>query len=510
MKPVRAKQHPMPEPRQTRAVALAVAALFLSATSVCAQTVTVVPRISVSETLTDNVNLSSVNPKSEQITTISPGVNVSINGARLKTYFDYALNHVYYAQGTSDAQNQNALTTFGSFEAVENRAFIDFAGSITQQAISPFGILSNNDTSVNSNRAEYTSYRVSPYLRGQFGSLASYEARYSYATSDSDASASTTNNDASVNLRNASAFGSLGWTADASRQVVDYSEGRNTEADNLSLGLTYTVNPQLNLSANAGRESSNYASLEKTRYNTGSVGLNWRPSERTTLSALSGRRSFGNTHNLSFEHRSARTVWKLTDSQDIITSPNQAGFGSIGTAFDLFDAQFAGFESNPVLRAQLVNNFLQSYGISPTASVLSEFLIASVSQQRRQDLSFALLGVRDTVTFVLTRTQTSRIDTMTSAIDSLTNNDVVTQEGFSVNYSHRLTPDASLGMLLSRQNTSGSTSAQESTLTSVSVNLSAKVGRRTSGALSVSHNKYDSQASPYTESAIRGSLNVQF
>lgn len=509
MKPVRARQLPMPEPRQARAVALAVAALCLSA-SVCAQTVTVVPRISLSETLTNNVNLSSTDRQSEQITTISPGVKVSIDGARLKTYFDYALNHVYYAQGTSDAENQNALTTFGTFEAVENRAFIDFAGSITQQAISPFGILSNNDAAVNSNRAEYTSYRVSPYLRGELGSFASYDARYSYAASDSDASASTINNDASVNLRNPSAFGSLGWTADASRQAVDYSEGRNTEADNLSLGLTYAVNPQLNLSASAGRESSNYASLEKTNYNTGSIGLNWRPSERTTLSALSGRRSFGNTHNLSFEHRSARTVWKFTDSQDITTSPNQTGFGSIGTAYDLFDAQFAGLESDPVARAQLVSNFLQSYGISPTASVVSEFLIAAVSQQRRQNLSFALLGVRDTVTFLMSRTKTSRIDTITSAIDSLTNNDVVTQDGYSVNYSHRLTPDASLGLLLSRQDTAGSSSAQESTLTSVSVNLSAKLGRRTSGALSVYRNQYDSQASPYTETAIRGNLNVQF
>ncbi len=510
MKPVRTSRGPMPEPRQARAVAFAVTALCLSSASVCAQTVMVVPRISVSETLTNNVNLSSVDAQSEQITTISPGVNVSINGARLKTYFDYALNHVYYAQGTSADNNQNALTTFGTFEAVENRAYIDFAGSIRQQAISAFGLQSNNDAAINSNRTEYTNYSVTPSLRGQFGSFASYDASYSYATADSDASASTTNTNASVNLSNASAFGSLGWTATASRQEVDFSEGRNTEADNLSLGLTYTVNPQLNLSANAGRESSNYDSQEKTTYNTGSVGLNWRPSERTNLSARSGRRSFGNTHNLSFEHRSARTVWKFTDSQDITTSPNQTGFGSIGTAYDLFDAQFAGLESDPVARAQLVSNFLQTNGISPTADVIDEFLIAAASQQRRQDLSFALLGVRDTVTFLMSRTKTSRIDTITSAIDSLTNNDVVTQDGYSVNYSHRLTPNASLGMLLSRQNTSGSTSAQESTLTSISVNLSAKLGRRTSGALSVYRNQFDSQASPYTESAIRGNLNVQF
>jgi len=514
----RAWQPGMFDPRQAGHAAVG-AALLLSAAGACAQAdeagagkqiVTVVPRISITETLTNNVNLSSVNAQSDQITEISPGVQIGIDGARLKAYFDYSLNHLYYAQGTSPSENQNSLNTFGTFEAVEKWAFIDFSGAIWQQTISAFGTQSNNNTAINRNQTEYANYRISPYVSGQFGNNAHYEARYSYSFSDGDNYASTTNIDSSIKLSNASAFGKLGWTADASRQNVDYSAGRETEADNVSLGLTYAIDPQLNVFANAGRESSNYTSIEKKDYDTWNVGLNWIISERTKLSAETGYRSYGDVHNLSFEHRSARTVWKYTDTLDIITEPVATRLGSIGNAYDLFFTQFASAEPDPIARAKLVSDYLQAYGISPMADVLSNYLVQAVSRERRQNLSFALLGIRDTVTFMLGRTETNRIDTVTSSIDSLKFAEVLTQQAYSVNYSHRLTPDYSLGLLLWREDTRASNSERESTLTTFSVNLAAKLGRRTSASLSLYRNVYDAQVNPYNETAASASLTVQF
>ena len=81
----------------------------------------------MTETLTNNVNLSSVNPKSDLVTEITPGVTIDINGARLKAYFDYSFNQIYYAQSNAPNESQNNLNTFGTFEAVENWAFIDFS-----------------------------------------------------------------------------------------------------------------------------------------------------------------------------------------------------------------------------------------------------------------------------------------------------------------------------------------------------------------------------------------------
>ncbi|MDR3369905.1 TIGR03016 family PEP-CTERM system-associated outer membrane protein [Rhodoferax sp.] len=469
------------------------------------QGVSIVPRVSVTETLTNNVALSSsATAQSDQVTEISPGVRINIEGPRLKTYFDYSLDHVDYAQGSAASRNLNALSTFGSLEAVENWAFIDFSGNISQQAISAFGTQSNNNTAINTNSTEVATYNLSPYVKGHFGDFANYEARVSRSVSSSDSA--TASNTASTNsvvkVSNTSAFRSLGWSADVSRQQVSYSAGRATEDDNYSLGLTYAITPQINVSANGGQESNNYTSLDKQSYNTSSVGMNWSPSQNTKLSALTGKRSFGNTHNLSFEHRTARTQWRFSDSKDVSVNPNQNGLDNSAyqQASNLYSAI-----ADPVERARLIDEYVRNNSLTANG-----FLTSAVSLQRSQNLSFALLGIRDTLTFLLTRTENNRLDTVVNVIDSLSNASTVIQNGFSVNYSHRLTPDYSLGVLLSRQATSGDTTSQETTLKSLNVNVTGKVGKKAAASLGLRHVVSDSLTSPYTETAVTGNLNVQF
>jgi len=493
-------------------VSLAVVLLSLTA-GVCAQTVSVVPSVSVTETMTNNVGLDSVDTQSEQTTAISPGIRMSIQHARLKTYLDYSLSRVSYAHSTSADNNQNALNTFGTLEALDNWVFVDFGGTISQQTISAFGTQSVNTTAINSNRTEVSNYHISPYVHGNLGNAVGYEARLDRSTLSSSGDAAhsnTASTNSTITLRNASAFKSMGWTANMSRQRTGYSAGRSTTSDIHSLGLTYTLNPHVNLSANSGRESSNYTSEDQQSHATSSVGLNWLLSDSTTLSVLRGERSFGNTHSVNFSHRSARTVWTFSDSKDTSVSPAQSTTGSLGNTYDLLYSQFASIEPDPTARAQMVNNYLQANGISPTATVVSNFLTSAVSLQRSQNLSVALLGLRDTVTFLATRTENSRLDTVSGSLDSLTSANMIIQKGLSVNYSHRLTPDSSLGVMLSRQSTSGDTSEQQNSLKSLNVNLSTKVGKNTSASLGARRVMSANLANPYAESAITGSLNVQF
>jgi len=487
-------------------------ALFCAALPTLGQTVTVVPRVAVTETLTDNVTLTNVAPRSEQTTEISPGVRVTVNGARLKTYFDYSLSHIAYAQSTSANRNQNTLNTFGTLEAVDGRVFLDFSGNISRQAVSAFGTQSQSNTAVNANQAEVSTYRVSPYVRTRLGSVANLDARISrsVSASDNNATANSATTDTVVKLASAEASRSLGWTAQASRQRVDYSSGRPTESDLLSLGLTYTVTPQLKLFADAGRESSNYTGVDKQSYSTSNLGLNWRPSERTTVAASRGDRSFGGNHNLSIEHRTGRTVWKFSDGKDVLTTPGQNGFGVIGNVYDLFDRQFASTTPDAQARADRVDQFLQNNGINPNTPVLGNFLTSAVTLQRRQDLSFALLGVRDTITFLFSRSTSNRLDTVSSSIDSLSATNTITQQGLSVNYNHRLTPDYSLGVQLSQQTTAGDVATQDNTLRSLGLNVSGKVGKRTSTSLGLRRLVADSPTNPYSENALTGHLSVQF
>ena len=456
-----------------------IALLALTGASVNAE-VTIDPRVGLTETLTDNVRLDDANKKTELVTQVSPGIRVDIKGAKLKTFFDYALTHVSYAQGTSSGRTQNALNTFGTFEAVDDWAFLDFSGSISQQAVSAFQTQAIDNTAINANRAEVSTYRVSPYLRGRLGNSANYEARYSHTLTNSSSALSSdvTSTDGSIKLTGGSAFRRLGWSADANRQTADYSRGRTTESDRFNLGLTYAITPQVNAFVNGGHEANNFNSLDKQGYATSGFGMNWNPSERTKLSASRNKRSFGQAHNVSFEHRSARTTWRISDSKDVSVTPSQTGF------------------------------LLNTETLQP--SVISSFLTSAIALQRRQDVSVSLLGVRDTITFTATRSQSTRLDTLSIGQDDLNSSAVVNQRGFSVSYSHRLTPDYSLGVVLSQQDTSGVLSTQDSTLRGLNVNVSGKVGHRTSATIGARRVVSSGSSVPYTENALTGNLNVQF
>lgn len=474
--------------------------------------VSIVPRVSITETLTDNVRLSSANRQSDMITEVSPGIHISRESRRLKGFFDYSLSGINYAQNSSSSRIQHALNTAGTLEAVDNWAYLDFSGSISQQAISAFGAQpSGNTSSINSNQTEVSSYRLSPYVRGRLGDLANYEARYSRSDTNSRSGlgSGVTSTDGLVNINGDTSFRRLGWSANATRQSTDYNFGRSTEADRFIVGLSYTVTPQLIVSARGGREANNYTSLDKQSYANSGVGFNWNPSQTTRFAASVDHRSFGNAHSLNFEHRTARTAWRFSDTKDVSATPNQAVVGSLGSIFDLYYKQFASIESDPVRRAQLVNAYLLANGINPNAVVVSSFLTSALSLQRRQDLSFALLGVRDTITFIATRSESTRLDTVSTAVDDFSTSALVRQRGFSVNYTHRLTPDYSMGVLVSQQRTSGVSSLQDATLRFLNVSLTGKVGNRATASVGV-RRVVSSGNSPYVENAITGTLNVLF
>ncbi len=484
----------------------------LTAPVAAPRALTIEPRLLVRETLTDNVHLSSGAAQSDQVTEISPGIRLYLDGARLKGYFDYALTGVVYAQNSAPRESKNALSTAITLEAIDNWAFIDFSGAIAQEAISAFGTPSIDNVSVNANRTEVSTYRVSPHVRGRWRDLVDYEARYSRSVTGSEAATGTdgTTVDHHVKLSGDTAFRGLGWSASASRQRVDYSAGRQTEADRLDLGLSYEITPQLKVLVHGGREADNYTSLDKQSHASSGFGVTWTPSLVTQLSASRDQHSYGAAHSLSFEHRTPRTVWRFTDTRNVVTTPSQTGVFSLGSIYDLLYAQFVAFEPDPIARARLVEAYLRAYGVSPGEMVTSNFLTSAVSLQRRQNFSFALLGIRDTVTFVATRSEGRRLDLLSTAFDDLSSSSLLRQRGFSINYAHRLTPEYSFAVLLSQQNTLGDAPVRDTSLRALNVNVTGKVSPKATASVALRRVVFSGGSSPYTENALTVSLNVRF
>lgn len=441
--------------------------------------VTVVPRISVSETFTDNVSLVASGKKAAMVTDISPGIHIARDGGRFKGHVDYAVHGIGYSNGAAPSRSQRALDLAGVLEALDSWMYVDFSGVISQQTLSALGTQSRQDTVVNANTTEMSSYQMAPYVRGRLGDSANYEARYSRALTfnDSAARSNVAVSHGSVYFAGDSAFKNIGWLVNADRQGMDYSAGRSTEIDRVGVGLSYTFAPQWGLRLAGGREDSNLTSTSKQTYDNSSWGLDWSPSDRTTASVSAGRRSFGDSHAMVFTHRTARTVWGYTDTRDLTAMPSQT-------------------------------TFLRAMGV-PGAPVIGSFVSSAVVLQRRRDLYVSLLGVRDTITLVATESESSRADTLSTAADDLTTSTRVVQRGFSAAYAHRLTMDCTLQLSASQQRTVGQLAVQEPVLHEVVLSVASKVGRSVSAGVGVRRSVF-SGVSPYDESAVTINMNAYF
>ena len=482
--------------------------------------IVITPRISLTETWSDNVfiGLGQNGKESGFITQLSPGIHVEANTARLKAYFDYALVGQYYSTGSN--RTQNALNTFGTLEAISNWLFLDFSGMISQQAISAFGTQSPSNANINSNSTETSTYRLSPYIRGQIAAAVDYSLRYNWSTTTSGSSAVSDIelSEWAGQLRGSTPFQNLKWSVDATQQTADYSRGRSTDAERLYAMATYTIVPQFRVSVSGGSESNNYASQNMETNPTHGYGFDWSPTERTQVSAFKERRFFGNGHRYSFSHRFPLSSIRYSDTRDVSVLPNQFTSIGLGTIFDLYrqicSQQLSSIFSDPNQLDQAANAcanaIISQSGISPNAQVTSSFLSSRATIQRNQQLALALQGASNTLTLLFNRTDSQSILAATGA-DDFNNTNNIRQRGVSINISHQLSAVSSANLMASRQKSTGTGIVLLETNTAMyQVSLMSKIGPKTTGSVSIRRTEFDSTANPYTENAIVGTISVVF
>lgn len=514
MMPARSMRHTFVTPLIGMPIASLLSAVALNAHSQDAavnRSLSILPSLTVTQTVTDNRLLSRDDRQAELITQISPGLHINRNFGRVKGHLDYSLSNYIYAGDTRSNNFQNSLNAVLHVEAIENQVFIDATALISQQSISAFGPQSPDPALKTSNQSEVSAYEIAPHVRGSVPGVLNYQARanYSITRGGSFSAANSTSSGANASFSSERSLARLGWTANVSRQLIDFDQGRRTESDRINGGLSFVVDPELILSLNGGRESNNYQFSDKSNYSTWGYGVNWRPNERARLSFESERRFFGNSHSLILEYRTPRTVWNYTDSRNISAgSPSDTRIGV--TAHDLLFAQFASIAPDPVQRELLVNAFLLSQGIKPGALVTGGFLTSAVSLQRRQVLSFAMTGLRDTLIVSAFKTESSALNSLAPRTDDLSGGGLVRQQGVSLNVSHRLTPDSALNVGISQLKSSATVGARASDQRSLIATWTGRLGPHMNLALTARHIIFDSPTTPYNESALVAGLTFQF
>jgi uncharacterized protein (PEP-CTERM system associated) len=470
------------------------------------RTFTVSSGMSVQATLTDNLNLSATNRRSELITTVSPNLSVRSDAGRVQGSLNYSLNGLIYARGSSANTIQHALSANVKSELVDNFAFVDANASVSQQNIFALGPLSPDSRLRSGNQTQVATLTVSPYVRGRLGGFATYDARLSYSTTDTDADSIGGSSSGSASLRVGSdaSFARLSWAVTASHQVSDFSAGRRTATDQVVGSLGYAATPQLQFSARAGRETSDLLTSQGEGHTTYGLGAAWRPSPRTSLSIDADSHFYGNSHSVNFSYRTPRTAWTISDTRSTSTGASPLQGGLPLNQFDILYLSLTSRYPDPGERTRQTLRELQSLGIDPFAVAQRGFLTSAVSLQRSQQMSMAYLGLRTNFTLSAFQSWSSRLDALSPAVDSLSGGAQVRQRGFSAAASHRLTPQSSLTLNATLTRTSG----QE--FRSLTASWANAIGLRTSVSLAARHSTADSATNPYRESALIANLSHQF
>jgi uncharacterized protein (PEP-CTERM system associated) len=480
------------------------------------------PRLTLSETYTDNVTLARPGAeKSDFVTQVRPGISLRRQTARFRLRADYSLQGLVYARESSRDQANHHLKADATAELVDDLFYTDVRANVFQQNISLLGPLAPDNLSVTGNRTDVRTFLVSPYIRRNLGTAAGYEVRYTrnavyYSTSGaSDSQADR------LDLRLASGpdFGRLGWNASFRKERVDYDKRiQDVEIERTAVNLNYRLTPRVSLLAGGGYEKNNYLFVgDKPEGGFWHLGARWTPTTRTDLSATVGRRFFGNTASLNLSHRTRRTVWRATYSDDIITTRGNFFVPSVVDTAAYLDTLFAGAIADPVARASFVESFLDQTGIPRTLLDAENFITSQVFRQKRLNAAFGVNGVKNTVFVNLFHQAREAQATGTVASDLFGINDFasnknIRQTGAALTWAWRFAPRTSANLNASYTRSRFVETGREDDQSIIRAGLTRRLTPKTTASLIFRHLQRDSTdaAAEYRENAVTVALHMTF
>lgn len=443
------------------------------------------------------------------ITELRPGFRFFSRTGRVQGSAAYSLGLVNHTQGSDTLDIEHLLSATLNAEAVEKFAFIDAQASASKQALSAFGPQSvDRNRRGNANLSEVANASVSPYVRGTLATVATYDLRLNAAATRARRSISgdSTTTGGSVTINSANQRALVAWGLNGSTTSTDFRGQGKSNNDRAIASLSLVPDPELTLTARGGREATNIGIGGRQTFNNWGGQVRWLPTERTIADVSVDRRFFGDAHAVTLSHRFPLSSIRFTSTRDINLGSNGNGLGQPQTLYQLFFTQFASLEPDPVLRDQLVRNFLAGQGLDPNAGVGGGFVNSGATVQQRQDLALSYSVRR------LTLALQGFINRSRRFVDVATvpGGDDVNQRGYNSTLSYRLTPTASVSLNGSRLITKATPARAGTDLKSLAATWSDRLGARATAGLSARYSVFNSSTDPYREVALSATLAMGF
>lgn len=445
--------------------------------------------LQLSENYSTNISRTPLGQeRKDWITQITPSLELSVNGPRLKLDAHYQMPNSIYAANSGMNNTRHDLNVTAHGKIYEDLLFVDGKATVSQYNISPLGMQAFNAFNTKANRADVRTFSLSPYLSSRYKGLVNGEIRYSLGSVSSTAFglANYRSDGVSVSASSGHSFTALHWSLYYNKQRFSYP-GFQTAINNSNYGarFNYLITPRLSLDASTGFEKSDYVSIARQpKGATSMVGFTWAPSLRTHIDLQAGRRAYGPSLAFSVKHRSRKTLWDIAYTEDVTTTQAQ---------------------------------FLGNAGLAAAAFGPTNFLSNQMFLQKRLSASITLTGQRNDLVFTLfnsTReaqtTANQNLALLGAANLALGNRSK--QKGANASWNRKLSPtvtgNLSAGYTRNDFLASGISSQERHVLFRLTTQLEPDL----SYSLSLLHNQYESSQINFNsrQNAITAALLMQF
>ncbi len=288
-----------------------------------------VPRFSSEETYTDNVRQTKNDRDGDFITTVSPGVSVRGESARLETNIDYNWRQQLYADETSFDRNNHQLQADIAATGVENWLYFDLNSRISQQSSDTRRFQSLNNRGRNNQLSDVTSLDLAPRIEHSFGSLGEMRLGYAHQIVNRSRAGGDPNSDfgpgfniangssiedgVNLNLESGSITGRMPVQIQAEARDLKFESGRDRKFRSVQSNISYVVDRQFKLKGTSGYDSNTYNSRQGQASGLfWTAGGAWTPSSRTSIDFDWGHRYFGRTIDVKARHTHRRWLFDFS------------------------------------------------------------------------------------------------------------------------------------------------------------------------------------------------------
>jgi uncharacterized protein (PEP-CTERM system associated) len=290
----------------------------------------VTPRASIAQIYSDNIDQAPRGEEnSEPVTDLNVGFRLNRDGPRGSGRFDYNLQGVaFWDESDSDVFQQ--FTGAGDVALAPERVFVEGSVDFRQRAVDRDGSLSDNLT-LNADRTDVLSLRISPYLAQRFEDAAVGELRYAYSRvdygSEVDEDDSETNRFL-AKLDSGPMFGRLGWGLSYDYSKEDFDDGSSFESQVVEALGRWETTDRSSVFAVVGYEDNEFEldpSLSSPDGTLWRVGATYQPATRTFVEGFFGERFSDTTYGLDLRHQ-VRTGQLFANYREELTTSNEDEF----------------------------------------------------------------------------------------------------------------------------------------------------------------------------------------